>query len=185
MVPTLLSALALLTFTAPVKEDAAKAPKPLADAIRAFNARVVDDRIGKDQPPLTMDEVLAAIRWWRFHRKDTPVEDSEFEDFQKIAETRILPAGAEFEVIRGFQPNDRIEFTAWSVRIRMPRGTGSFAYRIRERMISWRPIGPEERKVMDKWNRSGIGSFQRPQYFKELEEARKRDEAAQNAKPGD
>ena len=65
----------------------------------------------------------------------------------------------------------------------MPRGGGSYVYRIREHMISWRSIGPEERKVMEKWHRSGIGSFQRPQYFKELEEARKRDEAARKPNP--
>jgi hypothetical protein len=63
----------------------------------------------------------------------------------------------------------------------MPHGMGTYAYMIRERFISWRPIGPEERAVMDKWNREGIGSFQRVKYIQELDEARKRDEAARRA----
>jgi hypothetical protein len=182
MLQSLLSVVMVLVG-AVVQEEPKQAGTPLAEAIGAFNVRAAEDKIGKDQPPLTMEEALAAIRWWRFDRKKAPVEDSEFEDFQRIAETRVLPPGAAIEVIRGFQPTNEIEFTAWSVRIRMPRGGGSYAYAIRERMISWRPIGPDERAVMEKWNRRGIGSFERPKYFEELEKARKRDEARARVKP--
>jgi hypothetical protein len=184
MLHSLLSVVAVMGMPAGASQNAPKpAGTPLGEAIRLFNARAAEDRIGKDQPPLTMGEVLAAIRWWRFDRRAAPVEDSEFEDFQKIAETGVLPPGAALEVIRGFQPTDQIEFTAWSVRIRMPRGSGSYAYVIRNRMISWRPIGPAERGVMEKWNRQGIGSFERPRYFRELEEGRKRDESNTKRNP--
>ena len=156
---------------------------PLVDAIKAFNARAVDDPVGKDQPPLTEQEVLAAIRWWAIERKNAPVSDAQFAEFQRIVETRQLPAGTMFEVLRGYRPSLEREFAVWSVRIRMPHGLGSYAYRIRERMISSRIIGPEERKVIETWEKRRYGSFERPAYFKELEEGLRRDEAARKPNP--
>ena len=47
---------------------------PLAEAIKKFNERAALDRIGREQPPLTEDEVVAAIRWLVL-RKTAPGTD--------------------------------------------------------------------------------------------------------------
>jgi hypothetical protein len=144
----------------------------LAKAIAGFNASASENPIGAEQPPLTEDEVIAAIRWWDFHRKDAPMSDQEYRALRNIAESHQLPPGAEFEVLTGFEPNDEITFDAWSVRIRMPRPNGgTYAFVIRERMIRSRLIGAEERKVIQKWSKSPMGSFQRLEYRREREAA--------------
>jgi hypothetical protein len=119
---------------------------PLEAAIKAFNQRHLNDPVGKDQPLLTLPEVAAAIRAWGAMRDEAPVTDGEFEAFQAIAQTGKLPAKAEFEVLTGFQPNDELQFTAWSVRIRMPRGKegGSYAYTIRERWLRVKKLKERE-----------------------------------------
>jgi hypothetical protein len=120
----------------------------LDEAVRIFNARAQADQVGKDQPPLTVDEVVGAIRW--FNRNEAPVTDAEFAAFRQIAQTKQLPAGSEFEVLNGFIPGDGFRYTRWSVRIRMPRTAapgGSFAYCLRERTIRAEPETKEERKA--------------------------------------
>ena len=117
---------------------------PLAAAIKAFNETYSSHPIGKDQPPLTEDEVVAAIRWWGTKRNDAPVTEAEFHEFQKIADTRMLPEKAEFELLTSFRPADQLEFDAWSVRIRMPGGRGTYAYVIRDRWIRSRSVNQQE-----------------------------------------
>jgi hypothetical protein len=130
----------------------ANSPVPAAmsldEAVRIFNAQAQADQVGKDQPPLTVDEVVGAIRW--FDRNEAPVTDAEFTAFRNIAETKQLPRGTEFEVISDFIPGDGFRYTRWSVRIRMPRTAapgGSFAYSLRERTIRAEPETGEERKA--------------------------------------
>jgi hypothetical protein len=130
----------------------ANSPVPAAmsldEAVRIFNAQAQADQVGKDQPPLTVDEVVVAIRW--FDRNEAPVTDAEFTAFRNIAETKQLPRGTEFEVISDFIPGDGFSYTRWSVRIRMPRTAapgGSFAYSLRERTIRAEPETGEERKA--------------------------------------
>jgi len=112
----------------------------LSGAIRVFNDRYARDPIGRDQPPLTEDEVVAAIRWWDWRRDELPVAEGEYRAFRKIAETRTLPKDAELEVLTLFQPDEQREFDAWSVRIRMPREQEgwTYAFTIRERWIRCR-----------------------------------------------
>jgi hypothetical protein len=133
--------------SAPV-DSSVPAAKSLDETIRIFNAQAQADQVGKDQPPLTVDEVVGAIRW--FNRNEAPVTDAEFAAFRKIAETKQLPRGTEFEVISDFIPGDGFRYTRWSVRIRMPRTAapgGSFAYSLRERTIRAEPETGEERKA--------------------------------------
>ena len=54
--------------------------------------------------------------------REAPVSNAQFAEFQNIVHTRTLPAGTQFEVLRGYQPTNQMEFTVWSVRIRMPHG---------------------------------------------------------------
>src|SRR5690606_15378559 len=100
---------------------------PLAAAINEFNAHY-HTLAGQPQPPLTEEEVVAAIRRWKSRRDQAPVSNSEFENFQRIAETRHLPKDVEFEVLGHFQPNEQLDFHIWSVRIVMPRTSGGGTY---------------------------------------------------------
>ncbi len=128
---------------------------PLAAAIHGFNLEHQSARIGKDQPPLTEEEVIAAIRWWKTKRNEADLMNEEFQAFQAIADTRMLPEKVKFEVLTGFQPNQEFVFNAWSVRIVMPRlskAGWTYAFSIRDRwinsrrlddrQISWGPAAP-------------------------------------------
>jgi hypothetical protein len=151
----------------------------LADAVESFNEKALQDPIGKEQPPLTEEEVIAAIRWSGLDRNQMPVSDEEYRAFRKIADTRRLPKGSEFEVLTGFEPNQRFVFEAWSVRIRMPKENGTYAFVIRERMIRSRLIGAEEHKVIEKWNKTPLGSLSRAKYDMEREAATALDQLRQ------
>jgi hypothetical protein len=125
-------------MTLPVvkQEDIDESATPLAAAIHGFNQAhsKVDGVVLK---PLMEDEVVAAIRWWKTRRNEAPVTNREFTWFQRIADTRQLPFGADFEVIPKFE-NDAGNFTIWSVRIRMPRETKqgwTYAYELRRQVI--------------------------------------------------
>jgi len=127
---------------------------PLADAIKAFNERAVADPIGKDQPPLTKEEVIGAIRHLQRPEVDPPVTAELFAAFKQIATTHALPPNAEFEKLTGYDPGGAYVFDVWSVRIRMSRPDGSsYAFGIRERMIRSRTLEDElvmaERKLRD------------------------------------
>jgi hypothetical protein len=120
---------------------------PLPAAIRSFNERYLNDPIGKNQPLLSDFEVQGAIYSWINKRDELPVTDAELEELRKVAVTGRLPPKAELEVLTRFQPNDELQFDAWSVRLRMPRGEGggTYAYRIRDRWLRVKEL--KERKI--------------------------------------
>jgi len=155
----------------------------LAEGIRVFNARAADDPVGKDQPPLAEEEVIAAVRWGLLEPDKLPVSDKTLETLRKIVDSRELPPGFELEVLTGFEPTDRMGFTKWSVRLRIPaEPTGSTCISIREVMLASRLFGEEERKVIDKWRKKwreqgGISSFQYAEYEKERAKAAEIDRA--------
>ena len=60
----------------------------LAEAIRVFNARAANDPIGKNQPPLTQDEVIAAITWALLNPEKLPVSDETLEALKNITGSR-------------------------------------------------------------------------------------------------
>ena len=124
-----------------------RTPLPTASRwrLRFANSTIAQwrDPVGKDQPPLTEEEVVAAIRWWEHRRNEAPVTNAEFEAFQQIADTRSLPQGFAFEVLSNFEPGDGYEYVIWSVRIVMQRTSKpgwTFAFDIRERFVSSRLI---------------------------------------------
>ena len=115
----------------------------LADAVRTFNAKYADDPIGKHQPPLTADEVVAAICWHSRDREDLPVTEEEFLAFRQIYETERLPEGWRLQAATTVRPDERSEFEEWTVQLRVPRKEGKEAYEflIREQMIRSHPVG--------------------------------------------
>ena len=89
------------------REAPRPAPSPLALAIEAFNKKTKSPNINWTEPPLTEDEVIAAIRIWQPNREVTAIKDglltnltpegAPVEAFKRVAETRELPEGASFE----------------------------------------------------------------------------------------
>ena len=124
---------------------AGKESLPLADAIKAFNEKTAADPIGKDQPPLTEEEAIAAIRAWERPNSKSPVSDEMYEAFKKIAETRTLPPNASFETETRSEPvPGAFVFDIWSVRIRMFRpDRSSYGFELRKRFIRSRTLEEE------------------------------------------
>ena len=93
-----LSAIILIGFLAVgvsyslTNEPRSESSTALKDAVTTFNTKARQNHIGMNQPVLTEDEVIAAIRGWI--RKEHPVSDEIYDAFQKIAETGQLPKKA-------------------------------------------------------------------------------------------
>ena len=147
-------------------------PVPLNQAVNAFNLRSRELPGGKDQPALTEEAVVAAIRWTMLDRAKLPVSDETFHMLDQITKKHTLPKGFDLELLTGYEPNDQVTFDVWSVRLRIPGGTfpgGSTGITIQEKMIASRIIGDEERKVIHTWaqrerERGGIGSMERAEW---------------------
>ena len=149
---------------------------PLETAVRELNEQAAADHIGESQPPLTEDAVIAAIRWELLNREKLEVSDETARVLEAIPQTRTLPKGFTLETDRGYEPNHRVTFEAWAVRLRIPGGPhesdgGSTAITISQRLLGSRIIGEEERKVIQAWAekdraRGGsVGSFERAAYW--------------------
>ena len=154
----------------------------LAEAVRRFHARYATDLIGKDQPPLTEAEVLAAIRWAMTDRAKLLVADDTFRTLGRVVETRWLPDNFELEAETGYQPNNSVTFDVWSVRLRIPGGpnlTGTTCISIRENILGSRTIGKHEQAVIQKWatNWSTVPVIGAPTYDEERKTAAARDAA--------
>jgi hypothetical protein len=103
------------------------APVLLVDAIRDFNKQAAKDPIGKAQPPLTEDEVVAFIRWTA--RRVLEFSDDERQQFRDIAEKGFLPPGWRFESVTNLGGGDRDTFRVWSVGLNVDRPDGSLVIR--------------------------------------------------------
>ena len=129
------------------KEDGGET-RSLNMAVQDFNHKASTDSIGKTQPPLTEDEVVAAIRGWI--PEHTPgVTDDVSERFQEIAETGTLPDGAELSFTTGWTGYRGFKFQVWWVDLSIkldPEKTGVYRYtfRIRDQKISSRKMTPDE-----------------------------------------
>jgi hypothetical protein len=141
-------ALAVSNFAAD-KPPAESSTTSLADAVKEFNESFRVKHAGKDQPPLTEDEVVAAIRGW-VREFTPPVTDEVYDAFQKVAETRVLPKGAKIDMINGWKGYRGFSFDVWWIDLRMPVGEKSgYAFRIRSRTMSSRPLNEEEKQQIE------------------------------------
>jgi hypothetical protein len=108
----------------------------LDEAVEAFNARAKGaEGIGRDQESLTVDEVIAAIRFTERPRV-ADVSDAVFRAFTQIAETRKLPDDARFEVLTSIDPGEDYIFEGWWVRIELRKENGgTYSFPIRSRVV--------------------------------------------------
>lgn len=118
----------------------------LTDVISEFNASH-QQLEGRHQPPLSSNEVLAAIYGWAARRSEADVDDATFEKFQRIAKTHRFPADTKFEVITHFGGPDLPTYYIWSVRILMPQVAKpdlTYAFMIRNQFVGMDSISLEE-----------------------------------------
>ena len=108
---------------------------PLSTAIKAFNTTSLGDPIGKQQPALTDEEVVAAIRLT--DTKDHPLApDAVFRSLKHIAKSGELPAGAEIEVLTSLDPGGDFVFDTWYVRVSLPKEDGgTYSFPIRSSIV--------------------------------------------------
>jgi len=125
----------------------ADTPNPLAKAIQEFNQKSLADAIGKDQPPLSEAEVVAAIR---LSEKATFAEasDSLFQTFKEIAATRQLPPGASIEVLTRIDLGGEFIFDVWYVRLSLPRPDGgTYSFAIRRQVVGSKSVAVVAREL--------------------------------------
>ncbi|QDT17096.1 hypothetical protein [Alienimonas californiensis] len=137
----------LLALPGPVADDATGADgakrTSLAAAVDQFNEEAAESPIGKTQPPLTTDEVVAAIRSW-MPKYGPAVSDERYRQYLQIAETGVLPPGARLHsntthYIGGYA------ITVWwaDLGIYDPDG-GGYNFRIRDQKLSSRKLTEKE-----------------------------------------
>jgi len=127
-------------YATPIKQKDRVSGTPLSSAIKSFNARNSQAN-GLKQPPLTENEVVAAIIHQQPKRDEADVSDSLFEKFQQIASTRYLPEGASLVVIPNFVVEGGSKYTIWSVRVKMLQDEvgkegWTYSFEIREQFVS-------------------------------------------------
>lgn len=120
------------------------AQTPLSTALRRFQESAARDPIGREEAPLTEEEVIAAIRRTARPDVDPEVSPELFTAFQQIAVTGTLPTNAAFESLNSYDLGGDYVYDVWSVRIRMSRPDGSsYAFVLRERTIRSRTLTEE------------------------------------------
>lgn len=102
----------------------------LEQAVREFNYKAKHHSVGKTQPPLTADEIVAAIR-------GKNAEDNT--RLEEIADTRFLIPGEELSFMPGWITEGNY-VTVWWIDLRV-KGHG---LRIRDRTLSSRKLTSEE-----------------------------------------
>jgi len=117
----------------------------MAEAVRRFNLDNQRRDRGQGQPPLTEEEVIAAIRRAEKTRDAPNATEPEFAAFKRLADDGTLPAGSEIEVLTGLQPDAFTTIQLWSIRLVMPAvgRPGTVGFTIRDTKISEERIDPK------------------------------------------
>jgi hypothetical protein len=136
-------ALAISNFAADQPRD--HSSTLLDDAVKAFNDSRQAQISGKNQPPLTEDEVVAAIRGW-VREYAPPATDEVYEAFQTIAETRVLPRVAKIQATSGWQGYRGFHFDVWWIDLTIPTDKLGYTFRIRSQTIGSRPLTEKEQQ---------------------------------------
>ena len=119
----------------------------LKNAVRKFNDEAREHSIGKEQTPLTEDEVIASIRAW--DKRNRP-SDETFAVYRAIANSRRLPPHARI-YSRDTWSDSQYVFTVWCIDLHIKTGENrGYAFRIRDQKISSRELTDDE---IAKWKR--------------------------------
>jgi hypothetical protein len=109
--------------------------RSLAEAVKSFNEQAKTEIfVGRNQPPLTEEEVVAAIRGWI--RKQAPVDNDTYAIYEKIASTKMLPARATITFTTRWEGYNGYNFDVWWIDLSVMTGeTTGYGFRIRDRKI--------------------------------------------------
>ncbi len=112
----------------------------LSDAIQQFNEQQRQRKVGRELPLLTDDEVIAAIRAADFRVVKQELSEAEFQQFQAIAEMRLLPGNWTLEKQTQLASEDGALWSVWIVGLRLNRVDGTeTTYAIRDRSLRYDP----------------------------------------------
>lgn len=90
---------------------------PLAQAVEEFNRRASGDAVGRLQPPLKAEEVVAAIRGW--DKTEAHMGVPVFAVFQKIAKTETMPKGSYIRFIPGLIAVNGFDVDVWWIDLQV------------------------------------------------------------------
>lgn len=126
-------------------------PTPIERVLSEFNRRAKYDTVGKTQPPITVNEVIARIGSLNQQQASSRTDDV-MEIFRGIAETKVIPAGSELSVINRWVNNDSV-ITVWWVDLKIQTGKGTTnGFRIRDQTISARAMTADEKVELKRSN---------------------------------
>ena len=138
---------------------AQEAGRSLEKAVQELNRSAAEDKVGKTQPRLTTDEVVAAIRGWQ--RDKVEAADEVYDAYQRIADTLRLPAGARLRYMTTLRAFSNHRFDVWWVHFCIPTGKQAvYAFPIRRRMLRCYPLRTRDAAPVRVENaRSVTGAF--------------------------
>ena len=118
---------------------------PLARAVEEFNEHAKRTEVGKTQPPLTVEEVLAAVRNWS--PKEDPIEPKMFAALQEAARAGMLPKGSYLSFSSGSVSRNGYDIDAWNIYLQVGLnqhpadlvGVPSYGVLVRRQYIASRP----------------------------------------------
>ena len=119
----LLSLLAITAGFWPLRAIANYDPTSLAAEVEQFNGGHGHTLRKLSQPPLTENEVIAAIRW--SHADPTAISPDLLHHCKRIAMTGQFPSSAKLEILTNFDPGGDFVFKICSIRIRITREDGT------------------------------------------------------------
>ena len=126
---------------AETKQASTERSVAMRDAVKDINSRAKRDEVGKTQDPLTVDEVIAAIRLW--DRKSMKVDDKTYAIFQEIASSQKLPPEAQFDFITRCNQCNGYNIEVWWVDLEVDR----YRYRIRDRTLRCVASRPDDDRL--------------------------------------
>ena len=116
----------------------------LADAVRDFNAENQRLGLGLDQPLLTEEEVIAAIKRSDWKRDVPHASERAIAAFKAVAETRRLPKEAYLQAWTSEDPSPLTVIHKWQVQLYMPTPDGGFdGFTIRYTKLREEKIDPK------------------------------------------
>ncbi len=129
-------------------------PVKLPAVVREFNSKANSDPVGKTQPPLTVNELIAALSSVIITPDPKQATKQQFATIRKIITNKALADGAYLQSVNRYRRlgpyqeskvggSDIFEFTVWSVRLVLPRDGGVGSFSIRERFVSYRILEME------------------------------------------
>ena len=147
------TSIVLIGVCSALADSSQRGGRSLLEAVKEVNAKATESAAGSGQLPLTVKEVIAALRaidraQWRSMDEET------YNMYQQIAETAQLPEYAKFRTMSQHTANG-YDFTVWRVDLLILRQDlatpKAYGYPIRNRMISSAParVGGDRAKPID------------------------------------